>query len=111
MVTVDKWAFPPEDRYFPCSICNKPRFHFPNELTDECKPAKPPICIDCYIPENPTRGWMLTQAKKLDKFDFEHYKMLGTDAQQETYLRKILKISKRSKSDDDTENQHSKDDR
>lgn len=102
----DKWLFTPEQRTFPCSICNKPKYCFNSELTEDCKPVKPVICIDCYIPENPTRGWMLTQAKKIKTFDFEHYKTLS-EAQQETYLRKLLKIQAK----DDSELGYNKDDR
>lgn len=106
-MTVDKWSFPQEDRYFPCEICNKPKFCFIDELTEECKPNKPVVCSDCYVSENPTRGWMLTQAKKLGTLNFDHYKTLS-ESQQETYLKKLLKIKKETKG---SESDYTKDDR
>ncbi len=106
---IDKWAIPEKERYFPCRDCGNTKYCFNNELGDDAKPNKPVICIDCYVPENPTRGWMLSKAKKLGKLDFEHYKTLGTDAQQESYLKKILQIKTAVK--DATEAEYSKDDR
>lgn len=105
---VDKWAIPEEERYFPCSVCHNPKYCFNNELGDNAKPNKPVVCIECYVPENPTRGWMLSKAKELSTFDFEHYKTLNTDTQQDSYLRSILKIKLKS---DDSENNYNTDDR
>ena len=65
------------------------------------------LCLDHYIPENPTTGWMISEAKRRGVFDQEHFSSIaggsgGKDkdiglaqsynSKQVTYLKKVLKI-------------------
>ena len=40
-----------------------------SQLDENKKPTEEVVCIDCYIPKNPTTGWLITRAKKIKGFD------------------------------------------
>ncbi len=86
-----------------CLKCPKIVWVFKNE---------DPFCFDCYIPKNPTNGWRLSKARTSNEFSEDYYSSL-TDARQKTYLLQILKKIgiNLDENTEDTEKDHSKDDR
>ena len=73
---------------------------FPVDMNEDCKPKKEVICSDCYIPNNPTKGWLLSTAQKKPEFDFIKYKDIP-EGQQERFLRKFLKFEPPKETDED----------
>lgn len=98
------------DKYRNCHKCGNPKFIFKE---DELRQDDEIICVKCYIPKNPTEGWILSKVRNHPEFDMLFFANLS-DARKKTYLRLTLKkigIDLNNNGDSDAENDHRKDDR
>lgn len=66
------------------------------------KPKFRVFCHRCYIPDNPTTGWLISKASGLPEFSHRKLSTLSNDKQIREYCKKILgfKESKNRKSED-----------
>jgi len=76
----------------PCHKCDTPVIVPPHRWPPGERDVLGILCTRCYIPKNPTLGWLLSRAKNMKSFDNLKYSDLNNNSTRYTYLLNFLKI-------------------